>query len=158
MRRSAGGQALAGKVAARLETAGIGQALALLRRAPGQGDPMTASTALAGWQIRRLCAFIDDHLDEPLHTKDLSLVVQRSPGHFCRAFKRSFGETPHAYVIRCRLDRAAHLMLSSKAGLGEIALACGFSDQAHLCRLFRLATGQTPAAWRRDRRLAAEDR
>jgi AraC family transcriptional regulator len=107
---------------------------------------------LAGWQVRRLDSFIDRHLDETLLTEDLCRVIQRSPGHFTRAFKRTVGQTPHAYITRRRIDRAAQLMLTGDAGLGEIAFACGFSDQAHFSRLFRQATGCTPAAWRRARR------
>jgi AraC-like DNA-binding protein len=43
-------------------------------------------------------------------------------------------------------------MLQTEAPLSDIALRCGFTDQAHLCKHFRLATGETPAAWRRARR------
>jgi transcriptional regulator GlxA family with amidase domain len=54
-------------------------------------------------------------------------------------------------VVRRRLQRAGHLMITSTASLSEIALNVGFSDQAHLCRLFRQAFGQSPANWRRER-------
>lgn len=131
----------------RLAEASIGQALTLLRPSP---EPACRG-GLAAWQVRRLDRHIDQHLDQPLHTEELCRLVQRSPGHFSRAFKQSFGQTPHAYVIRRRLDRAAQLMLEPGAELREIALSCGFSDQAHLSRLFRQATGWTPAAWRRAR-------
>jgi AraC-like DNA-binding protein len=43
-------------------------------------------------------------------------------------------------------------MLQTDASLSDIALRCGFTDQAHLCKHFRQSTGQTPAAWRRARR------
>ncbi|MDB5445230.1 MAG: AraC family transcriptional regulator [Phenylobacterium sp.] len=107
---------------------------------------------LAGWQVHRLRAFIDDHLDKTIHITDLARVARRSAAYFCRAFKRTFGETPHAYVVRRRLHRARHLMLTTDLALSEIALSCGFTDQAHLCRLFRQTHGQSPAVWRRERR------
>ncbi len=66
------------------------------------------------------------------------------------AFKLAAGEPPHAYVVRRRLERACHLMVTSASSLSEIALSVGFSDQAHLCRLFRAAFGQSPATWRRE--------
>jgi len=106
--------------------------------------------ALAGWQMARVRAFIDENLHRTIHTMDLSAVARRSTAHFSRSFKKAFGEPPHAYVVRRRLERACHLMITSSASLSEIALSVGFADQAHLCRLFRLAFGQSPSRWRRD--------
>jgi AraC family transcriptional regulator len=107
--------------------------------------------ALAGWQITRVRAFIERNLDRTIHTSDLSAVAQRSPAHFSRSFKQAFGEPPHAYVVRRRLEKACHLMISSSDSLSDIALSVGFSDQAHLCRLFRQAFGESPSSWRRER-------
>jgi AraC family transcriptional regulator len=56
-------------------------------------------------------------------------------------------------VVKRRLEKACHLMISSSASLSDIALSVGFSDQAHLCRLFRQAFGQSPAGWRREREI-----
>src|ERR1700757_2506925 len=106
---------------------------------------------LAGWQIIRVRAYIDSNLHRTIHTRDLSAVARRSPAHFSRKFKLAIGEPPHAYVVRRRLERACHLMVTGAASLSEIALSAGFSDQAHLCRLFRQAFGQSPASWRRER-------
>ena len=106
--------------------------------------------ALAAWQIARVRAFIDENLHRTIHAKDLSSVAQRSRAHFSRSFRQSFGEPPHAYVVRRRLERACHLMITSSASLIEIALSVGFSDSAHLSRLFRRAFGQSPSSWRRD--------
>jgi AraC family transcriptional regulator len=106
---------------------------------------------LAAWQILRVRAFIDGNLHRAIHIRDLSAVARRSPAHFSRKFKLAVGESPHAYVVRRRLERACHLMMTSTASLSEIALSVGFSDQAHLCRLFRQAFGQSPANWRRER-------
>ena len=106
---------------------------------------------LAAWQILRVRTFIDNNLHRAIHIRDLSAVARRSPAHFSRKFKLAVGESPHAYVVRRRLERACHLMMTSTASLSEIALSVGFSDQAHLCRLFRQAFGQSPANWRRER-------
>jgi AraC family transcriptional regulator len=106
--------------------------------------------ALAAWQIARVRAFIDENLHRTIHVEELSAVAQRSTAHFSRSFKQAFGESPHAYVVRTRLERACHLMIASPASVSEIALSVGFSDSAHLCRLFRQAFGQSPSRWRRD--------
>ena len=114
--------------------------------------------SLLGWQVRRVCDHIDAHLSGRILVSDLSTIVQRSQAHFSRAFKRTFGVSPHLYILRRRIEKASHLMLMSDDSLSDIALACGMSDQPHLCKIFRQMTGKTPAAWRRERRvLAAED-
>ena len=106
--------------------------------------------ALAAWQVARVRAFIDENLHRTIHAKDLSAVAQRSTAYFSRSFKQALGEPPHAYVVRRRLQRACHLIITSSASLSEIALSVGFSDQSHLCRQFRQAFGQSPSRWRRD--------
>jgi AraC family transcriptional regulator len=111
---------------------------------------------LAAWQILRVRTFIDNNLHRAIHIRDLSAVARRSPAHFSRKFKLAVGESPHAYVVKRRLERACHLMMTSTASLSEIALSVGFSDQAHLCRLFRQAFGQSPANWRRERGVPGE--
>jgi AraC family transcriptional regulator len=106
---------------------------------------------LMGWQIARVRAFIDKNLHRTIRTQDLSAVARRSPAHFSRSFKLTFGEPPHAYVVRRRLEKACYLMVTSSAWLSEIALSAGFSDQAHLSKLFKQAFGQSPASWWRER-------
>jgi PAS domain S-box-containing protein len=107
---------------------------------------------LLAWQARKVRDYIDAHIAGPVRVADLCALVQRSEAHFSRAFKCTFGESPHAFVIRRRLKLAAQYMLQSDASLCDISLRCGFTDQAHLCKHFRQATGRTPAAWRRERR------
>jgi len=109
------------------------------------------SGGLVAWQIAYVQSYIDSNLHRTIHIRNLSAVARRSPAHFSRKFKLVFGESPHAYLVRRRLERACHLMMTSAASLSEIALSVGFSDQAHLCRLFRRAFGQSPASWRRER-------
>jgi AraC family transcriptional regulator len=111
----------------------------------------SARGGLAAWQLLRVRAYIESNLHRTIHIRDLSAVARRSPAHFSRKFKQAVGESPHAYLVRRRLERACHLMMSSAESLSEIALNVGFSDQAHLCRLFRQAFGQSPASWRRER-------
>ena len=108
---------------------------------------------LAGWQIARVRAFIDKNLHSTIHTKDLSAVARRSAAHFARSFKHTFGESPHAYVMRKRLEKACHLMMTSSESLSQIALSVGFSDQSHLCKRFKQAIGQSPFNWRREHEL-----
>jgi AraC family transcriptional regulator len=106
---------------------------------------------LAPWQIRRVTSYVEAHLDRSIRNEDLANFVRLNPSHFGRVFRNSFGEPPHEYVIRRRVERAQGLMLSTDAPLSAIALDCGLADQAHLSRLFRRIVGESPRAWRRAR-------
>lgn len=108
------------------------------------------SGKLITWQVHRIARFIEEHLNEPIRLDALGKVVGLSRSHFARRFKLSFGEPPHAYLIRRRVEHACHLLLVSDLALAEIARACGFADQAHFTRSFRQRTGRSPGLWRRE--------
>jgi AraC-like DNA-binding protein len=113
--------------------------------------PEQVRGGLAPWQVRKVAIYVDAHLDRSIRNEDLAALVRLNPSHFGRAFRNSFGEPPHEYVIRRRVERAQGLMLSSAASLSDIALDCGLADQSHLTRLFRRVVGESPRAWRRAR-------
>jgi AraC-like DNA-binding protein len=131
------------------------EAAALLRQ---QVHPQAARKVpygrgrLLARQARKMRDYIDSQITEPVLVADLCALVQRSEAHFSRYIKRTFGESPHSFVVRRRVELAAQYMLTTAASLSDIALGCGFTDQAHLCKHFRQAAGQTPAAWRRAHR------
>ncbi|MBB3226009.1 AraC-like DNA-binding protein [Luteibacter sp. Sphag1AF] len=104
---------------------------------------------LAPWQASRVAAHVDEHLGFSITIDQLATLVNLSSSYFCRAFKDSFGEPPHAYIMRRRVERAQLMMRSTREPLSQIALACGLSDQAHLCNLFRRLVGTSPSHWRR---------
>jgi AraC family transcriptional regulator len=140
---------------------GIARAVALLTAARDRSDRPTDKPAgepsrggLAPWQIGRLKAYIEAHLDEAIRIEDLTVITRLSPSYFSSAFRRSFGETPHAYLVRRRIVRAQELMLMTDEPLSQIAIACGLCDQAHLSKLFRRAIKMSPNLWRRERRSA----
>lgn len=80
---------------------------------------------------------------------DLAKAVRLSPGHFSRACKKTLGDTPTAVIVSRRLEQAERLMLTSGEPLNQIALKCGFADQAHFGNRFRQHLGVSPSAWRR---------
>ena len=106
---------------------------------------------LAPWQVRRLSLHIDAHIDSTIPIEDLSRLCRLSTSHFTRAFRVSYGHSPHRLIMRRRIERAQRLMLATGAPLGQIALECGLADQSHLTRLFRRFTGESPGTWRRSR-------
>lgn len=104
---------------------------------------------LVRWQATRAVAHIEANLESKLKVRELADLVSVSRGHFSRAFKRTLGLPPMAYVMLRRIERAKALMTSTTQLLAEIALICGFADQSHLNRTFRRIVGESPARWRR---------
>lgn len=137
------------------------EATSLLRRQvdpqPTQGAAYDGQERLLAWQARKVLDYIDRHITSRVLVADLCALVWRSQAHFSRSFKGTFGCSPHAFVVRRRIELAAKYMLETDMSLSDIALGCGFVDQAHLCKHFRVATGQTPATWRRAKRAQGAD-
>jgi AraC-like DNA-binding protein len=104
---------------------------------------------LAPWQKRKIDHYIRENLAHPLERDRLAAQISLSTCHFSRAFKESFGESPHVYIIGLRLELAKELMLSTDESLSQIAFACGFADQSHFTKVFRRGLGETPHMWRR---------
>lgn len=114
----------------------------------GQGTP-SHTPALAPWQTRKVKEFVDTSLGTTIRLSDCAGQARLSAGYFSRAFKATFGTTMCRYIRQQRIERAQQLMLLSDQPLSQIALACGFTDQAHYCRVFRHVVGMNPNAWRR---------
>ena len=131
--------------------------LVALLASPG-GEPVPVRGGLAPWQKRKVDRYIQQRLERTLRVKELAEQVSLSVSHFCRAFRESFGASPHLHLTRLRVERAQRLMLTTQDPLSQIALACGMADQAHLSKLFRRAVGEPPNAWRRRNRTGAEAR
>jgi len=104
---------------------------------------------LATWQARRTLAYIEANLASKMEIDDLANLVALSRSHFSRAFKRSLGFSPMEYVVVRRVERAKAMISGTREPLAEVALACGFADQAHLNRRFREIVGISPGRWRR---------
>jgi AraC family transcriptional regulator len=123
-------------------SAGIRMTMPASRAASSRGG-------LAAARVERVTAFVEANIGESFRVGDLARVARLSTGHFSRAFKESFGETPLGYVNRRRVRHAQVIMLGSRDPLAKIALDCGMCDQSHLTRVFRRIVGINPAAWRR---------
>jgi AraC family transcriptional regulator len=145
----------------------IARAVALLDGQPGarlsrqtsdQGSRLIPRGGFAAWQSRRLAAHVDANLAGKIVIKDLATSLDISVGHFCRAFKHTFGMPARIWIRQRRIELAQGLMLTTGASLSEIALSCGMSDQSHFTRSFRRIVGEAPSSWRQTRHGAIEER
>lgn len=99
--------------------------------------------------LRTAEEFIEAHADAKFSLAELARTLGRHPVHVAREFRRVHRQTVGDYVRGLRVRRAAALLASGRRPLGEIALACGFYDQAHLTRSFKAVFKVTPGAFRR---------
>ncbi|MFF3939230.1 helix-turn-helix transcriptional regulator [Streptomyces phaeofaciens] len=99
--------------------------------------------ALAG----RLRELLDASVVQGIGLEEAARIVQAHPAHLVRAFSGAYGIAPHQYLTARRVDRARRLLLDGRPP-GEVAVAAGFYDQAHLTRHFRRLVGVTPGRYR----------
>ena len=129
----------------------------ITRPAGDRGPRRIPRGGFAAWQSRRLAAHVDANLAGKIVIKDLAASLGISVGHFCRAFKRTFGMPACIWIRHRRIELAQGLMLTTAASLSEIALSCGMSDQSHFTRSFRRIVGEAPSSWRHTRHDAIEE-
>jgi AraC family transcriptional regulator len=111
--------------------------------------PIQSGHRLDDGRLRRVLAYVEEHLAEDITVTDLAHVACLSVFHFTRAFAATMGVPPHRYVSRRRLESAKAMIATGRASLSEVALHCQFSSQSSFTRAFRRATGMTPAEYRR---------
>ena len=98
--------------------------------------------------------WIEAHADEPIDLERLAHMSGLSAFHFLRQFARALGVTPHQYLVRMRVRRAARLLAQGDRAVTDIAYDVGFGDLSNFVRTFRRAAGASP----RDFRAAARSR
>ena len=85
---------------------------------------------------------------EPLTVADLAAAAGMSPSYFSRLFRRTFGESPHQYLLTRRLERAAALLRASDWSVADICFAVGWNSVGSFTTSFRRMFGLSPLAYR----------
>ncbi len=111
-------------------------------------EEVALSARFTSAHYNRVLAYIRGNLETTITVDDLAGEAGMSPSHFSRLFKETVGSTPMAYVMAYRIEQAIQMMRDAARPLGDVALACGFADQAHFTRSFKQLTGKTPRAYR----------
>ncbi len=91
---------------------------------------------------------MDRSFAQPLDVPALARLAHVSPAHFSRQFRAVFGETPHRYLQRRRLERAMELLRETERPVTEICLDVGFNSLGTFSRTFRAILGESPSAYR----------
>jgi AraC family transcriptional regulator len=119
------------------------------QRLPAQSALTFVRGGLATRQQRHVAAYVEVNISANIRVTDLARVARLSKSHFSRAFRRSFGKPPMAYVLNRRIQHGQELLRKSRASLCEISVACGMCDQSHFTRVFHRIVGVSPGLWRR---------
>jgi AraC-like DNA-binding protein len=91
---------------------------------------------------------MDRAFAQPLEVPALARVAHVSPAHFSRQFRSTFGETPHRYLQRRRVERAMELLRETDRPVTEICFDVGFNSLGTFSRTFRAIVGEPPTAYR----------
>jgi len=90
----------------------------------------------------------DSRYMEPLGVDDLAAAAGLSRAHFSREFRRAFGESPHAYLLTRRLERAAALLRTTDRDIQDICLSVGLTSLGSFTTSFSRMFGRSPKAYR----------
>jgi AraC-like DNA-binding protein len=85
---------------------------------------------------------------EPLDVRSVATVAHISPAHFSRCFRAVFGETPHRYLQRRRVERSMFLLRETDRSVTAICFDVGFTSLGTFSRTFRDIVGETPSGYR----------
>jgi AraC-like DNA-binding protein len=85
---------------------------------------------------------------EPLDVRSVAAVAHVSPAHFIRSFRAVFGETPHRYLQRRRVERSMFLLRETDRSVTDVCFDVGFTSLGTFSRLFRTIVGETPSGYR----------
>ncbi|MCC2655795.1 MAG: AraC family transcriptional regulator [Panacagrimonas sp.] len=105
-------------------------------------------SGLSRSQLREVLDLLEDSIERGVSLGDLACKAGLSRTYFAEAFQRATGTSPHRYLTQRRIARAQSLLQHSALPLAEIALQCGFCNQAHFSQTFRQSTGTTPSRYR----------
>jgi AraC-like DNA-binding protein len=91
---------------------------------------------------------MDRAFSQPLDIAAVARVAHVSPAHFSRQFRATFGESPHRYLQRRRVERAMELLRETERPVTEICFDVGFSSLGTFSRTSRAVVGESPSAYR----------
>ena len=128
-----------------LATAVYMQLVGLLSRAYGRSRNPDSQALL---RIAGTITYLETHYDSEVELDDLAEMAHMSKRSFLRTFQAATGQTPIAYLIQIRVNRAADLLRTTTDPVTDVAFAVGFHDSNYFARQFRQLMGATPREYR----------
>jgi AraC-like DNA-binding protein len=98
--------------------------------------------------LRRARDLMDREFDRPLDVAAIAEEAMMSPAHFSRRFRATYGETPNAYLMTRRMERAKALLRVGELSVTEVCMAVGWSSLGSFSARFTRLVGETPTAYR----------
>ena len=99
-------------------------------------------------RLRRARDLMDREYARPLDVAELARAALMSPAHFSRQFRAAYGETPYAYLMTRRIERAKALLRSDELSVTDVCLAVGCTSLGSFSARFTQVVGETPTAYR----------
>lgn len=131
-----------------LDEAGLLLVGRYLSLAEGRPRPVLHAHARDRRRAVEMSLWLDAHAHEDIDLQTAADQAGLSAYHFLRLFARVVGVTPHQYVLRSRLRRAARALAEGERAITDVALDAGFADLSNFVRSFRRAAGVPPRAFR----------
>jgi AraC family transcriptional regulator len=135
-----------------LDEVGLLIAARFLELVSGQAPPAPAAQGRDRRRAVDAALWIDAHSHQPIDLESAAGEAALSPFHFLRLFTRVLGVTPHQYLVRSRLRRAARLLADGDRPVTDVAYDVGFGDLSNFVRTFRRAARMSPRDFRRGAR------
>ncbi|NER08615.1 MAG: helix-turn-helix transcriptional regulator, partial [Okeania sp. SIO3C4] len=113
-----------------------------------QKEEYAFSRSFTSTHYKKVFDFVARNFGQPIPVENLAAQAGISTYHFSRLFKQVIGTSPHQFVIAYRVEQGKKMLADRDRPMIDIALSCGFSDQAHFSRMFKKVEGVTPKVWR----------
>ena len=114
-----------------------------------QAEEYEFSKSFTARHYKQVLDYIAINYGQNILLEDMATQAGLSPSHFSRLFKQTIGHSPYQFLVAYRIEQAKKMLDNPNQLMVDVALSCGFSDQAHFSRVFKKIEGLTPKEYRK---------
>lgn len=111
----------------------------------------SAVSSMDSSRIKQMLAFIHSHSSENITAPMIASAANVCTREAFRCFRKVLGTTPNNYLVRHRVNTAAHMLIETDLSITDISTSCGFSTPSYFCKVFSGLIGQSPRDFRKAR-------